>query len=86
MKYKKEMLDSIDAGTDYELIICCALYLNTKVKSNYERKIGATIHEQVAALKLQGNDEKRIARKTGFGIDTVSYALKDIIAFCGARG
>jgi len=83
MKVKKEMIDSIEAGSNFEQIICCALYLNTKVKAN---GVGATIHEQVALLRLKNLDEKHIAKKTGFEINTVCYALKDIIAFCGARG
>jgi hypothetical protein len=81
MRVDKRILESVNAEANFGQIICCALYLNAKAKKD---KAGAAIHEQVAILRLQGNDEAAIARKTGFEKQTVHGALKAIAAFCGA--
>jgi predicted transcriptional regulator len=83
MKIKKEILDSVNAESDFGRIICCALYLNTKEK---KQRTGITIHEQVATLTLQGKkDIDNIAHVTGFEKATVKSALLDIIAYCERR-
>jgi len=78
MKVNKKLLDSVDVGGKYCVIICCAVYLNTK------KEVGTTIHEQVAWLTLKGKDVSTIVRETGFEEKTVCGALHDITAFCGA--
>ena len=83
MKIDKELMDAVDVGNNYGVIICCAVYLTAKKSEKAE--IGATIHEQVAILTLKGNDVPAIVRKTGFADKTVCSALYDISAFCGAR-
>jgi len=79
MKVKKELLESVDVGNKYGVVICCAMYLNTK------KEVGTTIHEQVAWLTFKGKDVPAIVKATGFEDKTVCAALDDIIAFCGAR-
>jgi len=79
MKIRKELLDIVDVGSNYGRIISCALYLNSKAQKD---EIGATVHEQVALLKLKGHDEKSIARKTGFEEKNVCGALRDISNYC----
>jgi len=83
MKVKKELLESVDADSPLGQVICCALYLNSKIKKD---EVGGTIHEQVALLRIKEKDDNAIARKTGFEQTTVTSALRDIVNYCGARG
>jgi hypothetical protein len=82
MKVKKELLESVDADSPLGQVICCALYLNSKIKKD---NVSGTIHEQVALLRIKEKDNGAIARKTGFEKTTVQGALRDIANFCGAR-
>jgi len=79
MKVEKRILDSIEADSDFGRIIACAMYLNEKAKKH---EVGGTVTEQVALLTIKGNEEKKVAQKTGFNLQTVKTELENIIAFC----
>jgi hypothetical protein len=83
MRVNKKLLDIVEAETDFERIICCALYLNVKSKAG---EIGGSIHEQVALEVLRGNYViETIARVTHFEETIVKDAICDIANYCAAR-
>ena len=81
MTVENRILESVEADSDLGRIICCALYLNAKMKNG---EIGGSIPEQVALEILRGNYvTETISKVIHFDEAIVKDALLDIAAFCG---
>jgi len=79
MKIANVFLDALRTDDNYGKLVACASYMSRRISIN-EENAGITVHEQVAQLFCMGLDVDRIAKTTGFEKETVTSAIKDIVA------